>query len=127
MAIAGKSGKLNLGTNPVSDIKNWSLELGIDTLDVTALGDDWKRFIAGLKEWSVSAEGSFAVNTDTNGQAALQTAFLNSSEVELKLYVNTTDYYSGTAYISSLSVEDPVDDAVSVSFEFQGTGELAYN
>lgn len=127
MAIAGKGGKLSIGANTVSDIKNWSLDLGADTIDVTALGDEWKRFIAGLKEWSASAEGSFAINTDANGQAALQTAFLNSSEVALRLYINATNYYSGNAYISSLSVEDPVDDAVNVSFEFQGTGALSYN
>lgn len=127
MAIAGKSGKLSIGIKAVTDITNWSLELGSDTLEVTALGDDWKKFIAGLKEWSASAEGSFAIPTDADGQAALQTAFLNGTEVALKLYVNTTNYYSGNAFISSLSVEDPVDDAVSVSFEFQGTGALVYN
>lgn len=127
MAIAGKNGKLSLAANTVSDIKNWSLDLGADTIDVTALGDEWKTFIAGLKEWKASADGSFAINTDTNGQAALQTAFLNATEVSLRLYINNTNYYSGNAYISSLSVEDPVDDAVNVSFEFQGTGALSYN
>ncbi len=127
MAIAGKSGKLGLGTSTVVDVSSWSLELGADTLDVTALGGDWKMFIAGLKEWSASAEGFYSVHTDTTGQKALQDAYLNSTTVSLKLYVNTTNYYSGSAYISGLSVEDPVDDTVSISFEFQGTGILAYN
>ena len=127
MAIAGKNGKIGLSTNTVVDISSWSLDLGADALDVTALGDEWKKFIAGLKEWSASAEGFYSVHTDTNGQKALQDAFLNCSEVALRLYVNTSNYYSGSAYISGLSVEDPVDDTVSISFEFQGTGPLAYN
>ena len=127
MAIAGKSGKLELGSSNVVDISSWSLELGTDTLEVTVLGDDWKKFIAGLKEWSASAEGFFSVHTDTTGQKALQDAFLNGTEVALKLKVNATNYYSGNAYISGLSVEDPVDDTVSISFEFQGTGALSYN
>jgi predicted secreted protein len=127
VAIAGKSGKLGLGVNTVVDVSSWSLELGTDTLDVTALGDSWKKFIAGLKEWSASAEGFYSVHTDTNGQKALQDAYLNSTEVSLRLYVNAVNYYSGSAYISGLTVEDPVDDTVSVSFEFQGTGALAYN
>jgi predicted secreted protein len=127
VAIAGKSGKLGLGVNTVVDVSSWSLELGTDTLDVTALGDNWKKFIAGLKEWSASAEGFYSVHTDTNGQKALQDAYLNSTEVSLRLYVNAVNYYSGSAYISGLTVEDPVDDTVSVSFEFQGTGALAYN
>lgn len=126
MAIAGKSGKLGLGANTIVNISSWSLELGADTLDVTALGDDWKKFIAGLREWSASAEGFYSVHTDTAGQRALQNAYLNSAEVALRLFVNATNFYSGNAHISGLSVEDPVDDTVSISFEFQGTGALTY-
>ena len=127
MAIAGKSGKLGLGASAVMDISSWSLELGADTLEVTALGDDWKKFIAGLKEWSASAEGFYSVHTDVTGQRALQDAYLNGAEVSLKLFVNVANYYAGNAYISGLSVEDPVDDTVSISFEFQGTGALSFN
>ena len=127
MAIAGKSGKLGLGTNMVTEINNWSLDIGTDTLEVTALGDDWKEFIAGLKEWSASSEGTFNIPSDNNGQRAVQDAFLNGDTVSLRMYVNPTNYYSGNAYISSLNVEDPVDDAVTISFEFQGTGALAYS
>ena len=127
MAIAGKGGKLSIGAEKVSSIESWSLDLGLDTLEITALGDDWKTFISGLKEWSASAEGSFLIHTDTNGQTALQNAYLNGTEVNLRLYLNATNYYSGNAFISGLSVEDPVDDKISVSFEFQGSGELTYN
>lgn len=127
MAIAGKGGKLGLGAAVVSDISSWSLDLGLDTLDVTSFGDEWKKFISGLKEWSASAEGFFSIHTDTDGQKALQDAFLAGTEVTLKLNVNNTNFYSGSAYITGLSVEDPVDDTVSVSFEFQGTGALTYN
>ena len=35
--------------------------------------------------------------------------------------------YQGTAYISSLSIEDPVDDVVSISLELTGTGELSFH
>jgi len=124
---AGKKGKVMLGVNAVSALNNWSLELGLDTLETTAFGDEWKNFIAGLKEWSASAEGAYNVHTDTDGQAALQNAFLNGTEVDLKLYVNSTNYYGGQAIISSLSVEDPVDDIVTISIEFQGNGALAYS
>jgi len=127
MALAGKSGKLMVGASNVTEIKNWSLDLGVDTIDTTALGDEWKNFIAGLKEWSASAEGSWNVAVDAQGQKALQDAYLSGATVSLKLYVDAAHYYSGEAFISSLSVEDPVDDTVNVSFEFQGTGALAYS
>lgn len=129
MAIAGKNGKVVLGSSSsgkVVGIKNWSLELSLDTLETTALGDDWKKYISGLKEWTASSEGDYGVPTDTTGQQALQTAFLNGEVVTLKLYVDDKNYYTGEAFISSLSIEDPVDDVVSISIEFTGNGALTF-
>ncbi len=129
MAIAGKSGKLAIGDSTpatVVGIKNWSLDLSVDAMETTALGDDWKNYISGLKEWTASAEGDFAVETDTTGQEVLQEAFLNGTEVTVNLHVNDTNYYSGLAIITSLSVEDPVDDVVSISMDFTGNGELSF-
>ena len=130
MAIAGKGGKVSIGsTTPATivGIKSWSLDLSLDTLETTALGDDWKNYITGLKEWTASSDGDYNVHSDTTGQQALQDAFLSGESVELSLYVDDTHYYGGTAYISSLSIEDPVDDVVSISIEFTGTGELTFN
>lgn len=115
-----------LDTIKVVGIKNWSLELSLDTLETTALGDDWKNYITGLKEWSASSEGDYEVPVDTEGQKALQDAFLNGTTVTVKLYVDGTNYYQGEAYINSLSIEDPVDDVVSISIEFTGTGALTF-
>lgn len=129
MAVAGKNGKVVIGTTgdqKVIGIKNWSLELSLDTLETTALGDDWKNYITGLKEWSASSEGDYEVPIDGQGQAALQYAFLHGSTITLKLYVDDKNYYTGEAYINSLSIEDPVDDVVSISIECTGTGELTF-
>ena len=130
MAVAGKNGKVIIGESgnqKVAAIKNWSLELSLETLETTALGDDWKNYITGLKEWTASSEGDYEVPTDTQGQAALQEAYLAGTTVTVKLYVDGTYYDQGTAYISSLSLEDPVDDVVSISLELTGTGELSFH
>lgn len=129
MAVAGKNGKVVIGaesSQKVVGIKNWSLELSLDTLETTALGDDWKNYITGLKEWSASSEGDYEVPVDTEGQAALQDAFLNGTTVTLKLFVDEKNYYTGEAFINSLSIEDPVDDVVSISLECTGTGGLTF-
>jgi predicted secreted protein len=130
MAVAGKNGKVIIGESgnqKVAAIKNWSLELSLETLETTALGDDWKNYITGLKEWTASSEGDYEVPTDTQGQAALQEAYLAGTTVIVKLYVDNANHYQGTAYISSLSIEDPVDDVVSISLELTGTGELSFH
>lgn len=128
MAIAGKNGKVIIGdeTNKVIGLKSWNLELSLDTLETTALGDDWKKYITGLKEWTASCEGDYEVITKDSTQETLQTAFLNGTSVTLKLYVDDKNYYTGEAIINSLSVEDPVDDVVSISLEFTGNGVLSF-
>ena len=68
------------------------------------------KHIAGLKEGVYD----YAVSTDEAGQEALQSAYLSGTTVTVKLYVDETNHYTGSAYISSLSIEDPVDDVVSI-------------
>ena len=129
MAIAGKNGKIIIGdpgSERVVGIKSWSLELSLDTLESTALGDEWKNYIAGLKEWSASSDGDYNAKADTTGQKLLQDAYFSGETVVVNLYVDETSYYKGTAYINSLSIEDPVDDVVSISIEFTGTGALTF-
>ena len=129
MAIAGKNGKLQIGgTTPVTvvGIKNWSLDLALDTLETTTLGSDWKEYITGLKEWSASADGDFNIHTDATGQRALQDAYLSGTSVDVILCVDDVHAYGGKAFVSSLAIEDPVDDVVSVSMEFTGSGEIAF-
>ena len=125
-AIAGKSGSARLGANTIAEVTSWSLDISSEMLDSTSLGDDWKEFIAGLRGATGSVEVKWDVVSDANGQAALQTAFLNGTAVTLDLYVNATKYYTGSAYISSLSVEDPVEDLVTATFEMQFSGAVTY-
>ena len=125
-AIAGKGGSARLGANTIAEVTSWNIDISADMLDSTSLGDNWREFIAGLNGATGSVEVKWDIPTDTLGQAALQTAMLNNTTVTLDLYVNATKYYTGTAYISSLSVEDPVEDIVTATFEAQFTGAVTY-
>ena len=128
MAIAGKEGSITVtGATPCASIKTWKLDTETDVLDTTALGDDWKNFIMGLNGWTASAEGDWLVTTDTGGQISLHDAFFASTLLTLKLYVDATHYYTGTAYLTKMPVETPVGETVTISFEFQGTGAVTYN
>lgn len=125
-AIAGKGGKVTLSTNDVANITTWSVDLEFGMTDITALGDNWKEQLPTLKGWTGSFEGSWDAEDDTSGQVALQTAALANTKVALRFYVNSTNYYSGNAYITGMSVETPVDDKVSISFDFIGDGAVSY-
>jgi predicted secreted protein len=128
MAIAGNGGSLYVGGTPtkVAEISAWSLEVGADPIETTSLDDSgWKTFIAGIKEWSGSAEGNFKF-TDTNGQFAVWGALTGGTTLAAEFRLSDTHKLAGTICVQGISVENPVDDKVSVSFEFQGTAALTY-
>lgn len=126
-AIAGKGGSARVGANTIAEVTSWSLDVSSDMLDSTSLGDDWREFIAGLNGATGNIEVKWDLVNDANGQTALQTALLNGTTVTLNLYVNDTKYYAGSAYISNLSIEDPVEDLVTATFDAQFTGAVTYN
>ena len=124
MAIAGYGGGVYLDSTKVAEIANWSLDMSADDIDITSFDSDgWRERMQGIKEWSGSFEGNFEPD-DTQGQAALIDAWLNGQKVTLELQVNSTIKFSGDALVT-LNIETPVDDKVSFSCDFQGTGALA--
>jgi predicted secreted protein len=127
MAIkTGSEGKLALGANQVANIKDWKLNTGFTKVEYTNLGEDWDQNQPTTGNFKATASGQFEVDTDTNGQTAIQTAYLAKTSVALRLYVDATQYYSGTAFISKLDVENTAKGIVTISFEFTGTGALTF-
>jgi len=123
--LLGKKGAVKIGANTVASLGNWKLDTSGAELDVTSFGTDlWKDKIIGLKEWSATADGSYVIVTDTNGQTALQTAYLAGTSVTLNLYVDATHHYTGTAYVKKIGIDTSTPEVVKVSFEFTGTGAL---
>jgi predicted secreted protein len=87
----------------------------------------WKTIIAGVSEWTVSLEMSWDVVTDTNGQAAMNSASLLGTTIsDLTLYPNVANTYAGDAIITSANINNDVQDKVSYTVELQGTGALVY-
>lgn len=129
-AIAGKGGEAKISTNTIAEVGVWSLDIGTDVIDTTAMlagGTVWKTFIAGVNEWSTTLEMSWDVPTDTNGQTVLNTSSLAGTTItDLRLYPNAANYYSGNAIITSASLNTDVQDKVSYTVNLQGTGALAY-
>lgn len=125
--IAGREGKVNLGATTVLSIDDWNLTIDIDMLQSADFGDTWKEALVGLRSASGSFSGRFDP-ADTTGHVALQTEALSgTSWVSLRLYVNSTNYYSGTALLTSFAPKASVDGKVDVTYSFLITGAVTYN
>ena len=123
--LRGVNGSLKVATNTVAEMNNWSLEVSQDFADTTAFGDTMKESTPTFASWTGSGEGKLDL-TDTNGQVALQTAWLGASTVDVRFYVTAASYYHGDAYVSA-SITAGVDNIVEVSYTFTSAGALTYH
>lgn len=105
-----------------------SLSRSASTIDVSDKNSGaWASSIAGMKSWSVDAEGFVSLADD--GQDLLEQAFDARTGVFIEIRVGASDNvagitYTGEAYITDLSNEFGQDDAVSFSLSLQGASPL---
>ena len=130
MPISGKGGFVKINASNIGDVQTWGLDIGTNVIDVTAQlegGKQWKDFIAGLSEWTVSLEMSWDIPTAGTNQAQINSASLQGTTLsDIELYANATNFYSGDGIITSANINEDVQDKVSYTVEIQGTGVLAY-
>lgn len=123
MAIAGKGGSVYIGGTKVAEINQWSVDFKAETKETTSFDSNgWKEFLQTVNEWSGKIEGNFKP-TDTAGQAALITAFMNGTTVNVEFRIDTTKKITGTAYLESIGLEAKVDDVQTFKADFRGTGQ----
>lgn len=103
---------------------NWNITQGVIMLDKTDFQSSagWKEFLAGLKEWSATAERHWLTDeslTSWLGVARIIKLFLDA-DADPRLR------YEGWAIIKGLNPGVAVDTVINESLDFQGTGELSY-
>lgn len=120
----GSEGTVKVGTTTIAEIRSFSVEETSDTAEDTTMGDSYRSYKTTLKSWSGSVD-VFWDETDTAGQGALAVG----SEVTMKFYpegATTGDIYlTGSAIVTSKSVNSSFDGLVESSIKVQGTGALS--
>jgi len=122
--VKGNTGSVRLSTMTVAELRDWSLEVSQDYVDTTSFADTFREQTPTFASWSATASGSYDI-TDTNGQLAMQTAWLAGSQVTPRFYTGASTYYSGLAYVSA-SISAAVDNVVTISYTFTSAGALTY-
>ena len=124
-ALVGYNGAVKIGANSVALMDSWELSPSANVMDITSFGDSWKVKLSGLKDWTAKVSGKYDF-TDTNGQMALWTAFLNGTTVSLELDVDGSHKFTGTAFVKSPPIKVGVDATESVEFDLEGSSALVY-
>ena len=85
----------------------------------------WKQVLTGQRSWTVTAECLYNPSSTNGWGATLYAAWKDGTLLTLTIKNGTQDYYwSGTAYITSMSMNAPNEGNVTYSVSFQGTGAL---
>lgn len=128
--IAGRNGRVYLalasgGTaEPVAYQADWAINFGTNKMDVTAMGDTGKTFLAGLPERT----GTFAGFYD---DATVQTYTAATDGVARKFYLypnlsTVTQYFWGTIVVD-MNIDASVDGPVKVSAAWSSASDITKN
>ena len=118
----GSEGTVHIGTDPIGELKSYSLEETAETLENTSMGDLARTYSPSLTSFSGSVD-VFWDETDT-----AQIALTLGSTVLIKIYpegIQSGDkYYSGNAIVTGVTRSASFDGLVEASITVQGTGVL---
>lgn len=122
--IAGNAGSARIAANVILELSEWSVDIERGLEEDTEFADTWESNVATIGKWSGSLKGNWGA--DATQQGLLQSGHLAGTTIALRLYVNASNYYAGNCYITKMGPSATVKGLVEVSFDFTGTGALAY-
>ncbi|KZZ86230.1 phage major tail protein, TP901-1 family [Bacillus sp. SJS] len=104
--------------------RNASLSRSAETIDATSKDTEgfWKESLQGFKEFSIDADGAFIESDEA--YSILETAYVNSENVDVYLELPSGTKYEGNCTITDFSLDFPYDDLVTYSLSLRGSGAL---
>jgi TP901-1 family phage major tail protein len=106
-----------------------SLSVSMETRDTTNKDSaGWQENLEGLKAWSLSGDGlvTYSISGEYDTPDDLFTLLSNRTKVKVQFGSMTAGEidYTGDAYLTSYEQEAGVEENVTYSFGFTGTGVL---
>ena len=121
--FTGSDGVILVGTDQVAEVRSYSIDETMDTLEDTAMGDTSRTYKTSLKSFSGSADVFFD-DSDTAGQGALTVGSEVTLNVQFEGNTSGDHKMSGTVLITGRTISASFDGMVVASTSFQGTGAL---
>ena len=118
----GKEGEVVVGGSAVGELSSFTIETTGDVVESTKMSDSAKSFIAG----STSFSGTLEMHYDeTDSPQQTLTAGSSISFVLLPEGNSSGDEsFTGTGIVTGMSVNNAMDEIISRTVTFQGTGAL---
>jgi len=130
-AINGRNFGVFYNNTLIACAKSCTLNIKSNLVDVTC-NDSllWTGNLPGQKDWSVTCDGLLVLNSSWNA-VRLMDAITAGTSVVVKVATHAAGvrvagdkYWWGTAYVTACDLNAGLDEAVSFSATFTGTGLL---
>lgn len=123
----GLTASVKIGTGStaktVAYISGVDLSLEKEIIEILAFGMQYKEKVPAIKDWSASTEGTVAL-AEGGTQKELYDAFESGAALTLGIYLDESNYFEGTGYVSSFEISAAPDDKISLSAEIAGSGAV---
>ena len=123
-----KDGSEALAT--VISTTGWSLDITKDTLDVTAHGDNSRKFIGGLVSGSGSVDFLYTAATATDATGEILRDVLQAddpADAQFELFLNGSNKVTFNGVVTGTSLSTATGDLETVSVSFQTNGDINGN
>lgn len=119
----GLTAKVKIGNVTIGYISGVTLNLDRDIIGIDQFGAAYKEKVPGIKDWTASADGTFAV-APGGGQEKLFQSYDNGQLITLGIFLNDFVYFEGSALIKNLKVDAKTNEVTTLSCDFEGTGAI---
>lgn len=119
---AGSEGTIKIGSDTLSEIKSFSIEETAEVIEKTKMGDSSRSYLLGLTQFT----GTVTLNFDETD--AGQNAATVGTSITLEVYPEGDSSgdvkFTGTAFVTGLTLNSSFDGIVESELSFQGSGGL---
>ena len=108
----------------------WSLDITKDTLDVTAHGDNSRKFIGGLVSGSGSVDFLYTAATATDATGEILRDVLQAddpADAQFELFLNGSNKVTFNGVITGTTLSTATGDLETVSISFNTNGDINGN
>ncbi len=120
--FAGKDGIVKIGSNAIGEIRSYSIEQTMDTIEDSTMGDGDRTYVASLKSFSGSLDCYF--DEADSGQTDFQVGDTGTISVLMEGDTSSDHSLSGSILVTGRTITASFDGMVEASITFQGTGAL---
>ena len=121
--LTGNDGVVKVGSDAVAEIRSFSVDETMDTIESTSMGDTYRTFETSLKSWSGSVDVFFD-DTDATGQGALTVGSEVTVNFQVEGSASGAHKLSGAAIVTGRTINSSFDGLVEASLSLQGDGAL---